>query len=168
MQTVEAQYIYDQREFLRAFKFAGYTQIRRSLRFLYLLLALLFGVTGSIHILYYDQFGAFFLLIIAIVMVFAMWYQAIQAKKEFEKSPHKDARLVWNFGEEQIRVVTSISDSTFDWRNIVTAVQTKEGYLLFVGPRIFSWVPQRAFASQEDFETFEKLVKEKVTVIKKV
>jgi DNA modification methylase len=34
--------------------------------------------------------------------------------------------------------------------------------------RIGRWLPRKAFTSQEDFETFEKLVKEKVAVIKKV
>ncbi len=167
MQTVEAQYTFDREEFLLAHKFAGYVQLRRSLRFFYLLCALVFGVASCI-IMNYNSYAAFSILFLAFLIVLSLWNQPIQVKKDFEVSPLKDAQFTWRFGEARISVTTSITESQFDWRRIIAAVQCKEGYLLFVERRMFNWLPRKAFASPEDFETFEKLVKEKVSIIKKV
>jgi hypothetical protein len=96
------------------------------------------------------------------------WNESFQAKKDYEQSPYKNARFVFSFSEEKIEASNSLGKSQLDWSSIIQAVQCQEGYLLFSERRLCRWLPRKAFASEGDFETFEKLVKEKVSVIKKV
>ncbi len=167
MNTVEAQYIFEQREFMRAHRLASYTHVPKIVRFAFLLFGFLLAILGFL-LIPSNQSDAFALILFACVIGFFTWFPTFQARKYFDKFPLRNKQLDWKFGKDGISITTFQGESQFGWDKIIKAAQCPEGYLLFSARTIYSWLPKRAFASREDFEFFENLVKEKVGVIKKV
>jgi len=169
MNTVQAEYTYDWNEFRQVFKLVYYTRVRKIFYCFCIFSILFLVVLGIIHIVYYDdKVGAVIILLFALGISFPIGFPIFRVRKNFKKSSFKEERIVWNINEEQIVITSSKTESKFVWSLIIEAMQCKEGYFLISEGGLVRWLPQKAFASQEDFETFEKLVKEKVSVIKKV
>jgi hypothetical protein len=168
MNTIQAKYTYDRDELLRAHRLVSYTRIRKPFRFLILFVGLGFAYLGITHISHHNIMEGVFELFLALIPIFVLWFPSFMVKKDFKESSLQNEHVVWTFSEEKIEVFTPQGESKFNWNIVIKAIQCKDGYFLFSARRIFHWLPRKAFASQTDFETFEKMVKEKVSVIKKV
>ncbi|HNY27911.1 MAG TPA: YcxB family protein [Candidatus Sumerlaeota bacterium] len=167
MNPVEAHYIFEQREFMRAHRLASYTHVPKGVRFAFLLFGCLLAILGILRIPS-NQSDALALVLFACVIGFFTWFPTFQARKYFGKFPLRNKQLNWKFGKDGISITTFQGESQFGWDKIIKAAQCQEGYLLFSARTIYSWLPRKAFASRDEYEAFEKLVKEKVGVIKKV
>ncbi len=167
MNPVEAHYIFDEREFLRAFRLASYTHVPKWVRFLFLLVGGGLVIAGILQVST-NPSDSFALVVFGGVIGFFTWFPTFQARKGFAKFPLRNRELNWKFGPDAITITTFQGESQFGWDQIIKAAQCEEGYLLFSTRNIYSWLPRKAFASREEYEAFEKLVKEKVGRIKKV
>jgi hypothetical protein len=167
MNPVEAHYVFDEREFLRAFRLASYTHVPKWVRFLFLLVGAALAILGILQVPT-NPSDAFALVVFAGVIGLFTWLPNFQARKGFAKFPLRNRQLDWKFSAKEISITTYQGESQFGWDQIIQAAQCEEGYLLFSTRNIYSWLPRKAFASREEYEAFEKLVKEKVGVIKKV
>jgi hypothetical protein len=168
MQTVEAQYIFTWDEYRQFYRFPNLSFGRKAGFILYVLCSMFLGFLGIIHMIYYDKLGAVLFLFFSFVFAFSLWLPILRAKRNFGKLSFKDECIVWKFDEEQVQITSPQAETRCAWSLFGKAIQCRDGYFLISEGRIGRWLPRKAFASPEDFETFEKLVKEKVSVIKKV
>lgn len=87
---------------------------------------------------------------IAIILIqpFLRWLSIIS----FQKLPAANKPVRWTISAERLTTEVEGNRSSFDWRSIIKARESKHGFLLFPGPRLGHWLPMSAFASDTEKE----------------
>jgi hypothetical protein len=83
-------------------------------------------------------------------------------RRHFKKRPDQDSRVLWTLGENEVRTKTEESESRQNWSQIAKVRKARNGFLLYPNDKMFYWLPMTAFASEEDRQRAEELLRNKV------
>lgn len=83
--------------------------------------------------------------------------------RRFKSSEQKDKNISLSITDEQINAQTEgQSEGTFDWSSVTKVVRTGSGFLMYRGAN-YLWLPNKAFASDEESTRFAALSERKAT-----
>lgn len=136
-------------------------------RFMRVVLAL-FGLSAALALVFGRRDGwgsddialAVGLPVVLLSLVWSYWFRPWRAAR---RSPAVGLDHSVTIDENGIAVDTTLATNHLKWPLFTRAVETREGYLLYMGKR-FTGFPKRAFASGEDEARFREMVKEHVPV----
>jgi hypothetical protein len=65
-------------------------------------------------------------------------------RRRFRKSPYHDDDILLTISDEGVTVIGRTSESRLKWASFTKARRFSDGLLLFQGPHLFNWLPDRA------------------------
>jgi YcxB-like protein len=81
-------------------------------------------------------------------------------RRAFEKRREQDLAIHWEFSSTGILAQSELGRSELVWRALHCLVETPEGFLLYVTPEIYHFLPMRSFCDFEMIEKFRELFHE--------
>jgi len=87
------------------------------------------------------------------------WY----IRRQFLKRPDKDLQVEWLIDADKIRAHTGLGGSEVAWKLYVKVVQTPAGFLFYIQPELYHWLPREGFVSEEDVLRLAELAKSNAT-----
>jgi hypothetical protein len=82
--------------------------------------------------------------------------------KAYAKRPDRDMVLNYEMSEEGLSSRNDVASTDLQWRAIVKAVRTVDGFLLYISDMQIHWLPVRGFQDAADVNRFADLSKRKV------
>ncbi len=104
-------------------------------------------------------------LLCAVTPLFLFFVHHVQdwlARRSFKTSPFHDDLLTAEFTESGYHVMSSKQDVRFQWCAFTKVVHFQDGFLLFLGPRAFIWVPVSSIVDPTQVQELERLLAAKV------
>ena len=86
-------------------------------------------------------------------------------KRRFRKSPFYSLLVKFEFREDDLRIYHDKADIKMSWDSFTRAVIFDDGILAYQGEGLFNWFPKQIFSSEDDYVSFENLVKTKIQKI---
>ena len=162
-QPIVCQYRWVLDELLKAHKGHWKEMCRRPFRILLSLTGVVFIVFAA-WLFAFGYFGVAAIWVAAALWVF--WGRGVIRKllivRHFRKRPDRDQNLRVAFAEDGVSFTTEGAHGTSEWRLFSKARKCREGYLLYDNDRIFHWIPNDGFDSEDGRERFEQLLRRKV------
>jgi hypothetical protein len=109
-----------------------------------LAIPLLFGV-GLLYLFYPQNF------------LNRLWY-----RHNCRSLPEATRSIEWGFGPADLWSRTELAESVYRWELFQTIVETRRCFLLYQGPHLALWLPDRAFSSPGMLRMFSDLARTKV------
>lgn len=81
-------------------------------------------------------------------------------RRAFEKRSERDLAIHWEFSGSGILAQSELGRSELVWRALHCLAETPEGFLLYVTPEIYHFLPMRGFHNSEDIGKFRELFHE--------
>ena len=160
---IKGSYIVTLEEFLKSTEYNTTQEIRPALRAMILpcgialiLIGILIwnivaaGLAGSLIF-----FGFYF---ISFSKPVGKW----KTTREYRKRPDQNIEVSFTANDEGMSWSTQDSDSSHAWKLIVQVQQFPDGVLLYAYQERGIWIPDHAFDSTDDVETFKLLLQEQV------
>ena len=89
-------------------------------------------------------------------------------RRNFNKRPDKDIEVECQFFPEKIVMDAILGHSEFIWDALYEVTQAKEGYLVFLTPQIFHWLPRHGFGNDEGYHAFAELARQRVKTFREI
>ena len=77
----------------------------------------------------------------------------IMHSRNLRKLPGFGQQVTYTFSAESISIHGEDKQATVKWEDLFEPVTTKHGLLLYHGKKSYTWIPQSAFESLDDFQT---------------
>ena len=125
----------------------------------------------SMAYLFLSQFGTFSIVFSAITLIVLILGSFIYFCLPFLKFKHtskyhQEYALV--FTNDAIRWKTPSVESELKWNIYSEIWVSNDFYYLFQAPRVYTLIPKRAFAKEEDMQTFEEIASSNIKSIKHI
>ncbi|MDR2850206.1 MAG: YcxB family protein [Verrucomicrobiota bacterium] len=111
------------------------------------------------------------LMVLVLAMAVLFWSPEISDWFELRKlktMPSFGDTCAFTISDDGMRVQGEKRDSIFRWPAFSHVVQTSDGLLLFEGKVQKHWLPQKAFATPEDFQTALSIIQTHVAKLKRI
>lgn len=117
----------------------------------------------AVAALFVPQYGAsVFMLTSAVFMFFPHKIDDFLAKRNFRKSPHHNTQQMIQLSDDGLYSKSEVQESTLKWTAFSRAVIFHDGVLIFQGPKMVHWLPDRVFEHERDAIDLRKLVESKL------
>ncbi len=104
--------------------------------------------------------GIFLLALVVFILTFLL--TPLRARLQVRKNPGYTNPVTWQMDDNEIIVKNGDVESKFSW-NTFSRIREIPDYYLFIFasyPRMYQFIPKRAFSSPEQEEKFRNLIKE--------
>ena len=82
--------------------------------------------------------------------------------KAYAKRADRDLLVTYELSEEGLTCKNDVASTDLQWRGVLKAVRTVDGFLLYVSDIQIHWLPARSFRDPADANRFAELLKGKV------
>ena len=82
--------------------------------------------------------------------------------RQLRRSPYLNQYAVLTFSDDGMEAQSTLSNSTGSWGNFTRATRFPDGWLLFMGPQLFRWMPDSALVSGATPLDVESLIRNHV------
>jgi hypothetical protein len=162
MEPIQVRFFLDWKEYYAAQQFLKRQlygiAIERCIGVALLLLATLLGYVGG-YPLWYPLGAA---LIGLWLLAGLPWMHRFELKQKWMRERLHRAEHLVSFDEEGISYIQGHVRSQYGWRYYQRLLESPEGFLLIYGGDIFSFIPKRAFASEQLLNEFRALLRAKL------
>lgn len=115
--------------------------IRNTWFVLKIILSILFVVLAITSAYHGDYKLIFFFAAVIIIMLYGHKIDYFVIKYRCRKSPHVNEYVEISLNENGLQAVSSKSETKAKWSIFTKAVVFRDGFLLFQGPGLFTWLP---------------------------
>lgn len=111
-------------------------------------------VTGFILLMAHgaNPMPVLMIMIGAFALLRAMIWRVMHSRN-LRKLPGFGEAVVYTFTTTNIEINGEDRQAKVKWSDLFEAVTTKQGLLLYHGKKSYTWIPQSAFDSSDDFQT---------------
>lgn len=107
-------------------------------------------------------------LLLGLLLINSVKIQVFKARREIRKFKWLGTEAAWSFTQAGTELVSSGETTREKWEGYHRVVRNPRGFLLYPQKGRICWLPAKAFASEQDVETLEKYIKERVKNYRKV
>lgn len=168
MKTVQLIFQYTQSEYVRAVR--QYLIASKMIRKFDIVLAplLLLYSIGYVFISDFSIFSIIIALIVLIGTVLGSFLYFFMPIAKFKQTSKYHAEYTMIFSQNAIKWKTQNTESQLKWNIYSELWESNDFYFLIQGPRMYTLIPKRVFASQEEKQIFEEIVLAKLKSSKRI
>jgi hypothetical protein len=167
---IHARYQYTAAEFVSANRWVLKSKVRPKMQVVGRIVAVALACFGAWY-LYNDAtfFLGYFLVTVGLFWLSLPLVARLLLHRAINRDPEKDSWIEWRIDGEGTRVnVAGVEKTSAAWSAYTQALVTHEGFLLYRGQERLSWLPFKAFASQDDQDAFQALIERQIEDIRRV
>lgn len=102
-------------------------------------------------------FGILLFAVLGSIFVTTTFISPFLRKREFAKRPDANIEIRWEITAEKIVITTDLSRSEMEWSIFYKVISVKAGFLFLPNAQIFQFIPNRAFAVENDIQRLRQL-----------
>lgn len=84
------------------------------------------------------------------------------ARRSFRRSPYRDEDLTIEFSEAGFHAQSPKQDVRLRWSAFTTVAHFSDGFLLFQGPKLFTWIPLSSLARASESAELDALLRARI------
>jgi hypothetical protein len=109
------------------------------------------------------------LAVAAVLSLLFTWpLQKLAIRYKFRKSPFRNEEVTVNFDAQGAHVKGTVQDARVSWAVYTRARRFEDGMLLFLGPSLYSWMPDSAATDSTSSANLRELVRAHVSDYREV
>ncbi len=102
-----------------------------------------------------------FLIVLAGLLLALPWLQKRALKRHFQQRPDRHKVVQYRIDSEGVTsTMEGIATGTNRWAAYAKIVRTSKGYLFYPNERIFYWLPNHAFANDDDADVLANMARQ--------
>ena len=106
--------------------------------------------------------GILFATVLCVFMLNAHHVDFWLARRRFRKSPYFNEEVSIEFSDSGYHSRSAKSDSMLQWSVFTKVVHFRDGFLLFQGPYLYSWIPLASLVNPSDAAELATLLRSKI------
>ncbi len=159
--VVRARYVLDEETFLQASRALwreGRRSARTRVRSAIVLAALPLGAwLAMAHGMWFTFFAIMALGLLHFVFDWPLTRAFV--RRNFRQLPAAEREIEWRIGKKGLKVrIAGAEWQTIDWRALTDITEDQDGFVLHQPHNVHHWLPNRAFASENDLARFRQMV----------
>ena len=153
----------DESHYIEGFKrFRKTKSLRHLFTFIKLLGLALFSLLIWVLLSKQSYLFALGIFALSLFIIFSYKIDHLNIKRNVRKSPYGNEETVLTFSEEGLHSKSEKAEAKLVWDAFTEVKRVKDGFLLFQGPKFYTWLPDNDLKKQAQLDQMRELLEKNV------